>query len=196
MAMDRSDIEAADNVTLADAIQLGLTIPKLALLFHSRRETVSRKLIQAGIKPTGTKWKGSDRYFVHDAATALAKPKDGIEQYVRQMSHNDLPAQLTKEFWAGQRTKQQVELAAGNLWETEKVVAEVGELMKITKMSILLMMDAVDRQTELTERQRKIIKNLSHGMLEDLVKRVEERFKPIPQEGQHGEQEAGQEEEL
>lgn len=197
MAQARTDIEAADNVTLAEAIQLGLTVPKLALLFHSRRETVSRKLMTAKIKPAGTKWKGSDRYFVHEAAPALAKPQDGIEEYIRQMSHHDLPAQLTKEFWAGQRTKQQVELAAGNLWETEKVVSEVGELMKITKMSTLLMLDAVERQTELTERQREIIKNLTHGMLEDLVKRIEEKFKPIPQEGKHVQhQEAADDEDL
>jgi hypothetical protein len=196
MAQARTDFEAADNVTLAEAIQEGLTVPKLALLFHQRRETVSRRLMESKVNPNGKKWKGGDRYYVHEAATALVKPKDGLEAYIRQMSHHDLPAQLTKEFWAGQRTKQQVELAAGNLWETEKVVAEVGELMKITKMSTLLMMDAVERQTELTERQRQIIKNLCHGMLEDLVKRVEERFKPVPQEGKHVEQEVADDEDL
>lgn len=196
-ATKKGDFEATDAVTLAEAIQEGLTVPKLALLFHMRRETVSRKLMSAKINPTGSKWKGGDRYRVHEAATALVKPKDGIEEYIRQMSHNDLPASLTKEFWAGQRTKQQVELAAGNLWETEKVVSEVGELMKTVKMSTLLMMDAVDRQTELSDRQRAIIKSLAHGMLEDLVKRIEEKFKPVPQEGKHVElQEAEDSEEL
>lgn len=183
-------------MTLADAIQNGLPVSKLALLFKARAETVNRKLIQFGIKPKN-KYGATALYDIVEAASALVKPAYDIDEYIRQMSHHDLPAQLTKEFWAGQRTKQQVELAAGNLWETEKVVAEVGELMKITKMSTLLMLDAVERQTELSDRQREIIRNLTHGMLEDLVKRVEDKFKPTPQEGKHVElQEAEDDEEL
>ena len=45
------------------------------------------------------------------------------------------------------------------------------------------MMDAVDRQTELSDRQRAIIKGLAHGMLNDTQKRVLERFKS-PENGQ------------
>jgi hypothetical protein len=92
------------------------------------------------------------------------------------MSFRDLPKDLAKEFWAGQRTKQQVEEQAGLLWRTEKVVQEVGELMKLVKMSTLLMQDGVERQTELTDRQREIVKSLSNGMLADLMSRVKEKF--------------------
>lgn len=172
--------DSADGITLGTVCTVGLSATKLALLFQMRVETVSRKLLMAKIKPAN-RWNGTDVYWVHEAATALIKPAYDIDTYIRQMAHTDLPPSLTKEFWAGQRTKQQVEFAAGNLWETEKVVAEVGELMKITKMSTLLMMDAVERQTELSDRQREIIKNLAHGMLEDLVKRIEEKFKPVEQ---------------
>ena len=192
----RATLANADNTSLAEAIQHGLPVSKLALLFRGRAETVNRKLIQFGIKPKN-KHGAIALYDILEAASALVKPAYDIDEYIRQMSHNDLPAQLTKEFWAGQRTKQQVELAAGNLWETEKVVQEVGELMKIVKMSTLLMLDGVENQTELSERQREIIRNLTHGMLEDLVKRVEEKFKPVPQEGKHGElQEESNDEDL
>ena len=53
----------------------------------------------------------------------------------------------------------------------------MGEVFKLVKMSVLLMSDAVERQTELSDRQREIIKSLTHGMLDDLVKRIEEKFK-------------------
>jgi hypothetical protein len=108
------------------------------------------------------------------------------------MDHKDLPKMLTKEFWAGQRSKQDYEEKAGLLWRTEKVVQEMGELFKLVKMSTLLMSDAVERQAELSDRQREIIKTLTHGMLDDLVKRIEEKFKVPANEHQ----EAVEDEEL
>lgn len=168
----------ADDETKS-GIYEGLNTSQLMMLFKRDFRTIQKGLheaSQAGIKPVGKRY-GADIYAVHEVAPYLTKPVFDVEGYIRRMDHKDLPKMLTKEFWAGQRSKQDYEERAGLLWRTEKVVQEMGEVFKLVKMSVLLMSDAVERQTELSDRQREIIKSLTHGMLDDLVKRIEEKFK-------------------
>jgi hypothetical protein len=165
----------ADEATVA-AIFKGVNLTQLSVIFKQDYRTVVRKLFEAQVKPV-MRVGQVDYYSIYDAAPFLVKPAYDIETAIRKMSFKDLPKDLAKEFWAGQKSKQDYEEKAGQLWRTEKVVEEVGELMKIVKMSTLLMLDGVERQSELSERQREIIKSLSHGMLDDLVKRVAEKFK-------------------
>jgi hypothetical protein len=172
----------------------GLNTTQLMMLFKRDFRTIQKGLYeasQAGVKPAGKRY-GADIYAVHEVAPYLTKPVFDVEGYIRRMDHKDLPKMLTKEFWAGQRSKQDYEEKAGLLWRTEKVVQEMGELFKLVKMSTLLMSDAVERQAELSDRQREIIKTLTHGMLDDLVKRIEEKFKVPANEHQ----EAVEDEEL
>lgn len=183
----------ADEETKA-GIYEGLNTTQFQMLFKRDFRTVQRAFYEAGvdgIKPVGKRY-GADIYAVHDIAPYLVKPKIDVEAYIRKMDPKDLPKILTKEFWAGQRSKQDYEEKAGLLWRTERVVQEMGEVFKLVKMSVLLMSDAVERQTELTDKQREIIKSLTHGMLDDLVKRIEDKFKVPTNERQ----EAIQDEEL
>lgn len=160
----------------------GINISQMQQMFHLDFRTVQKKVFESGVKPSGKRY-GADIYAVHEIAPYLIKPVFDVETYIRRMNHNDLPKHLTKEFWAGLRSKQEYEEKAGLLWRTEKVVEHVGDLMKMIKMNALLFVDAVERQTELSDRQRDIIRNLSRGMLEDLRKRVEKHFKVPEQDG-------------
>lgn len=181
----------ADDETIAGIYQ-GLNTTQLSRLFNLAPTTVIRRLFENGIKPVGRKGR-ADLFSVREVAPYLTKPVFDIETAIKKMSFHDLPKDLSKEFWAGQKTKQDFEERAGHLWRTEKVIEEVGELMKVVKMSTLLMLDGVERQTELSERQREIIKSLTHGMLDDLVKRIEDKFKPA--EESHGQRQEAEDEE-
>ena len=75
-----------------------------------------------------------------------------------------------------------------------KVVEKVGELYKLVRMSTMLMLDAVEKTTELSERQRQIIKDQAEGMLEDLHKRVTQHF--ATQEEENERQEAQDDEDV
>jgi hypothetical protein len=149
---------------------------QICALFGMDKKTVNEKLTKHNLKPVGRR-NNVDIYSVREIAPYMVRPAYDIEAYIKRMNPNDLPKHLGKEFWAGMKSRQDYEERAGLLWRTEKVVASVGELLKLVKMSTLLMMDALERQTELSERQREIIKSLSHGMLEDLVARIEKDFK-------------------
>ena len=164
-----------DDETLS-AIYNGLNQSQFMKLFRCSNVKVQQAIFESGAKPTGNV-RGFDLYSVYDLAPYLVRPVGDFEAYIRKMNHEDLPKQLTKEFWAGLRSRQEYLEKAGHLWSTEKVVQEVGELFKIMKMQALLARDAVDRQTELSPRQRQIITSLMDGMLANLIERINSRFR-------------------
>lgn len=151
----------------------GANLSQLGRLFRMDHRVLVEKLFNC---PASGKRNGYDTWRVDEVAPHLVKPIYEIEEYIKRMHHNDLPKHLTKEFWAGQRSRQEFELKAGDLWPTAKVVEAVGTLMKLVKMSVRLQADAVDRQAELSDRQRHLVKALGDGMLEELYRTVIEAF--------------------
>lgn len=154
----------------------GLNLSELGVAFRMDHRVLVEKLHNC--KPTGTR-NGVSTWKINEAAPHLVKPLYDIEEYIKRMHHNDLPKHLTKEFWAGLKSKQDYELRAGDLWPTAKVIESVGELFKLVRMSTLLTVDAVERQVELTDTQRNIIKGLMDGMLNDLHRAVVEKFQDV-----------------
>jgi hypothetical protein len=157
------------------AIYEGLTLSQCVILFEMDLPTLS-KAIEGRVMPCGTR-NGFPIYKVKEIIPWVVKPAYNVEERLRAMNPAELPKMLSKEFWAGQRAKQEFMLRNGDLWPTAKVVEEVGELMKVVKMSAQLAADAVERQVELSDQQRAIIKAQMDGMLEDLHSRIQERFK-------------------
>jgi hypothetical protein len=168
--------EGTDETTRA-ILYDGANLSQLGELFRMDHRSIVAKIHKC--KPCGTR-NGVDIYAVHEVAPYLVKPAYDIETYIKKMHHNDLPKMLTKEFWAGQRSRQEFEAKEGNLWPTERVVEVVGGLMKMVKMSVRLMADAVDRQAELSDRQRAIVKAQGDGMLEELYRNVLDAFSKAP----------------
>lgn len=178
----------ADNIDMASRgiLYEGANLTQLAQLFKMDFRTVSAKM--HGVPADGTRGR-SAIWRIDTAAPHLVKPVYDVEAYMRNMSHNELPKMLTKEYWAGLRSRQEYELKAGDLWPTAEVVKKVGDLMKIFKMTVRLFMDAVDQQSQLAPKQREIIKQLSDGLLEETNHQVVKHFSyqpkvidaPVPQ---------------
>jgi len=155
----------------------GANMGQLGRIFRMDHRVLQEKLYNC--PPTGTR-NGVDIWDISVAAPHLVKPIYDIETYIKRMHHNDLPKFLTKEFWAGQRSKQEFLLKEGDLWQTSRVVKAVGTLMKMVKMSVRLMTDSVDRQSELSDVQRRLIRGLGDSMLEELYRSVVEAFSEKP----------------
>lgn len=171
-------IDKTDATTRA-ILYDGANLSQLGNLFRMDHRVLVEKLEKGGCKPTGQR-NGANIYAVHEVAPYLVKPAYDIEEYLKRMHHNDLPKHLTKEFWAGLRSRQEYEQKEGNLWPTTRVVEVMGGIMKMVKMSIRLMADSVDRQAELTDRQRQLVKSQGDGMLEELYRKVVEEFSKSP----------------
>lgn len=170
--------EQTDSITKA-ILYDGANLSQLTNLFRMDHRVLVEKLTKGGCQPTGTR-NGVDIYAVHEVAPYLVKPAYDIEEYLKRMHHNDLPKHLTKEFWAGLRSRQEYEQKEGNLWPTSRVVEVMGGMMKLIKMSMRLMVDQVDRQAELTDRQRQIVKGQCDGTLEEAYRTILESFATQP----------------
>lgn len=161
----------------------GLNLSQMEKAFRMDHRQLVEKLKDC--PPSGIR-NGVAIWRIHEAAPHLVKPMYDVEAYIKRMNHADLPKNLTKEFWAGLKSKQDYELRAGDLWPTSKVVEKVGELFKLVRMTTLLTVDTLERQVELTEKQRSIVKNLMDGMLNELHKSIQEKFADTTT---HGEEE-------
>lgn len=170
--------ERTDDITKA-IIYDGANLSQLGSLFRMDHRVLVEKLTKGGCKPNGTR-NGVDIYAVHEVAPYLVRPAYDIEEYLKRMHHNDLPKHLTKEFWAGLRSRQEYEQKEGNLWPTSRVVEVMGGVMKLIKMSARLMSDQVDRQAELSDRQRAIVRSQCDGMLEEAYRTILEAFSTAP----------------
>jgi hypothetical protein len=172
--MSKERASAALDADSKAMLYEGCSISQLAVIWKMDKRDITSKI--GTLAPAGHR-SGYPIYHIRDVAKKLWKPdEEEIERLMKTIAHQDLPKIFSKEYWAGLRSRQEYELRAGELWPTAKVVEEVAELMKTFKMSSLLMMDAVERETELSEKQREIIRSLTEGMLEDCASIVQRKF--------------------
>lgn len=151
----------------------GANITQLSKLFGMEKRDITPKIID--VYPIGKRG-GYDIYSVKEVAPYLVKPLYDVETYIRRMSFKDLPKELSKEFWSGQRAKQEFDIKAGNLWSTEQVIERFGEAVKTLRMGMLLIPDTLARQAGLTEAQRTVVQSSVDGMLSDLSRSLIEAF--------------------
>ncbi len=170
-----SRANAANSVGAEDRAILyeGANKSQLAVLFKCDDDTLTRKM--HGIKPVG-KRNNAMVYDVAEVAGRMGKlTEEQVELHIRRMNHADLPKALTKEFWAGLRSKQEYELKAGDLWPTVKVVEVISEMVKTLKMELDLLTDAIERQTEMSSKQRELAIMLVDGAKTNMLQRLRDQ---------------------
>lgn len=154
----------------------GASLSQLVAMFKMDIRKVRAKI--ADLEPCGKRG-GFPIYSVKEAARYLVEPIWPIDEYVKRMNHADLPMLLRKEYWAGMRSRQLYEMAAGDLWATDKVIEHVSEILKTIAMSARLMSDGVEREAGLTVQQRAIVTRLNDEMIananRELQKMIEKR---------------------
>ena len=150
---------------------------ELSILFKCDHRVLKEKM--HGIQAVGKRGSAAI-YDIAEVASRMGKlTEDQVDKAMRRLNHADLPKQLTKEYWAGKRSKQAYERDEGDLWPTVRVVSEVGEMVKSLKMELDLLTDGIEREAELTERQREIAKQLVNGAKGNMLKRLKERFENV-----------------
>ena len=147
---------------------------QIAALFKTDAKTLPRRLSR--LKPTTVK-SGVRQYDIRQAAAYIVKPGYSIEEFIRRMHPNDLPVGLMKEFWAGQKSRQSFEREAGDLWITAQIVEAFGEALKECRMTIMLFTETVEREAGITEDQRKVLRRLTDGLIDDLRNALVDKFK-------------------
>lgn len=168
-----SNINAVDEDSEAILYQ-GASMAQICQLFGMDARDVKPK-ISGQVVPCG-KRRGHDVYQIKDVAPYLVSPPYDLDEFIQRMTIADLPPILRKEFWAGLRSRQLYEKEDAELWPTSDVVDMVSELFKTLRMSLLLFRENVERETELSDRQRDIIVRLVDNSMEDLYAKTISKF--------------------
>lgn len=167
---------SAQNEVTSDLTSTGCaTMAQLAGLFRTDAKTLPQRL---KLVPTeGKNRNGYNVYDIRKAASFIVTPGYEIEEFIRQMSPQELPPLLQKEFWNGQNARLKHERELGNLWPTEDVAEFAGELLATVRMALLLVADDVDREESLTDGQKQIVRRIMDSLITSLKEKLIEKFK-------------------
>lgn len=160
-------------------IYQGISLNQAVTIFAMDIRDIKAK-IHGRVLPCGMRSQ-NPVYQIRDLAPYLCKPAYNLDEFIQKMSIADLPPILRKEYWAGLRSRQLYEKEAGELWPTQRVIEVVSELFKTLRMSLLMTREAVERESELTPRQRDIVTGIIDQALEDAnAKTVSQFSRPKP----------------
>ncbi len=150
------------------------TMAQIAQLFETDAKTLPKRM--KGVVPRGTR-NGYKVYKIREAAAMLVTPGYEIEEYIRQMSPQELPPLLQKEFWNSQIARQKYEREIGNYWTTAEVIEYLGELGNTIRMTLLLVADDVNRESSLTELQQEVFQRITDAAITKLRNNIRDKFK-------------------
>jgi len=158
--------KSPDKGMFADDVMGGVSASWLSQAFGIPANTVRDKLRGCPVKgrTVGKAGRPTALYDLREAAPRLVPPLLGSRDYVRALKRNDLPPALTDQLWAGIIKRQKAELDAGMLWRTEDIRDVLANTFQTMKFEIQLWLETVERNTEMTDRQREIIVELSRGL--------------------------------
>ncbi len=142
-----------------ELVAQGVSTEWLAKVFKVSRDTVERRLMRCPPlyrKMRGTKME-SVRYDIATAAAYIVQPVFSTLDYLRALKKNQLPPALQQSLWDALLKRQKWEEQAGLLWRTDKVRDALGSTFQTIKFTMQLWVDTVERQTELSDDQRKVI---------------------------------------
>lgn len=166
-----------------DLIADGATAEELGVIFGRSRTAVQRALEDAGVRHCNSEGRVK-RWRIADVASVLYKPDPKtIRSTILKLKASEIPPALSKEFWDAEMKRQKWLTEAGKLWREEDVVQLLGEVFKTLAMGLQLLSDAVERETGLTETQRRLIESMvDDARMEMRNKLIEDkrftRFKP------------------
>jgi hypothetical protein len=156
-------------------IEDGASLSQLGRIFRKDKRTISVAL--RGLKPSGERM-GYPIYNIGEAAARLATPDEGrVVETIKRMKPSQLPIKIQKEFWDAARSRQKYLEDQHELWRTRDLVDALLEVFKSFKQGCLLMADAVERETDLSPRQRDIVNELTDALLVGVQKSLFENPK-------------------
>lgn len=156
-----------------NAISLGVSVGVLAQLFNKTPAEV--KKIVSSLTPKDYRNK-KPVYDISEAAQLLVNPVIDVATWMKALKPSDIPAQLQKDFWQGQLTRQKFEAEAKHYWKTERVQFVLSQIFGIIRQRVMLFTDTVDQQTSLTPAQRQITQAMSDSLLKDISDNIRAEF--------------------
>lgn len=167
-------VKLVDDLTSTLLASGEATMSQLAQLFETDAKTLPQRM--KGIVPSG-KRNGYKVYKIREAASRLVKPGFEIEDYIRQMSPQEMHPLLLKEFWNGQRARLTYEREMGNYWPTEDIVELFGVLSQGIRQTLILTVDDIEREEGFNTGQKKAFRRIIDAAIQNLNDKLNEKFR-------------------
>lgn len=168
-------------------IHKGATASDLGYIFGGNAKEVQKKIV-GKVAPITAPDEFPVRWRIKDVAAFLADLTHiDPEEYIKNLTPATLPPKLQDAFWKALRSRQEYEKERGLLWSHERVVEALADALKPLRMTILMFQDTLGQHTELSDRQRQLLDEISHGLLADLRSALVDAFKDkVPKPDEHG----------
>lgn len=149
---------------------------ELSIIYSMDKRDVRARL--KDVRPTGVR--GDMQYWALRTASQYLMPisdKDAetVDRILR-LHPNALPKILAKEYWAGQLARLNVLSRQNHLWDSEAVIDLASTAFRTIRQGLMLLPDAMERETGLTEPQRLIVKDRVEAVLETLRETLVDEF--------------------
>lgn len=161
----------AKSVGAADVMG-GVTVTFLMEVFHMDRRDVNRRLKDCPVMGARHKDTKRNLYDLATAAQYLVKPVFDPEEYLKTMRASELPAHLQDSFWSAMNKRQKWEENAAELWRTEDVMALFGEVFQLTKGTMQLWAENMQRSTGLGAEQKKFLQASVDGLQKEIHEKL------------------------
>jgi hypothetical protein len=128
-----------------------VTISTLATIFEHDPQTITKRLVDCPFVGQS----GRKLYDFKEACSYIVKPRMTPEQFVKTLNKADLPPEINLAFWNAQRAKLKFKLEAQEAWETEDVLAVLGDVFMTIKDNLTTVVEEMRERAKLTDEQAK-----------------------------------------
>ena len=148
----------------------GVTVDWLRRAFHMTDQKCKTKL--RGLKTIGVTAQGAPLYDLGHAAERLVRPKIDLNEYLKEITVDDLPEKLRETFWNARLKQQRYEKNAGDLWRTEAVIQLFGSVLKDTKERIRLINTLAENTMNLNPEQLRKLREIVNEVQGEIYNQI------------------------
>jgi hypothetical protein len=142
-----------EDVGGVQALRRPVTIKTLATIFDHDVQTITTRLIDCPF----TEKSGRKLYEFKEACSYIIKPKMTITQFVKTLNVVDLPPQVNKAFWDGQRSRVKYMIEAQEAWQTDDVLDVFGKTFMTIKDWTTTLVEMLRERAHMTDEQTEIV---------------------------------------
>jgi len=148
-------------------IYQGASVNQLGEIFRMKTPDIARRL--GDLQPVGVGRQNNPLYELREAAQRLIPmpvTPEMIDLYMRRVNGRDLPPILNKLYWEGKLSRDRYLERSNELWFTEDVSRVAAESFQSIRMSIMLIPDVLREESDLNERQFRMVQRIVDDALE------------------------------
>lgn len=167
-----------DDVGGLQALRRPVTINTLATLLDMDPQTVTKRLVDCPHEKEANR----KLYSFKEAISYIVKPRMTPEQFVKTLNKADLPPEINKAFWDGQRSRVKYMLEAQEAWETEEILAVLGSAASVIIDHLRMAEEEMRERAKLTDEQARLFAEY----MDELRAQLRDKLVDMPRQRQTG----------